>query len=254
MAQELSVHIGGQKRTMCFDFNAYSALEEQHNQHFMELYEAISGSVRLGKLPRASDISKLVWAGLYAVDESVTLRQVRSWIDLNNMNDIVASLFGGAPRDPNSLAPFVPTPDDIVSAAIASVELQPGDTFIDLGAGDGRTIAEALAKQPDLKVIGIENDDGRYAALVERFKGDGRVALHKMLIQDYLKSAESMTAKVFVYLLTTSNEVIRPELERILQSGSRVVSHDFQFPAWPLLSSQVITIEHTPHAIYTYSR
>ena len=37
---------------------------------------------------------------------------------------------------------------------------------------------------------------------------------------------------VTLYLYTTSNEMLRPNLERELKNGARVVSHDFEVRGW----------------------
>jgi hypothetical protein len=42
-----------------------------------------------------------------------------------------------------SLAPFVPTPSIVVDRAMELARLQPTDTFVDIGCGDGRVVVAA---------------------------------------------------------------------------------------------------------------
>src|SRR5581483_2965760 len=51
-------------------------------------------------------------------------------------------------------APFVPTLKKQSSQALDLIDLKPGQTFIDLGCGDGRLIADAASR--GLKAIGYE--------------------------------------------------------------------------------------------------
>ena len=252
-----TVNIGGKDRELAFDFNAYAALEEQHNLHFLDLFNQISEAVRNGKMPRASDISLLVWAALYAMDESVTLRQVRSWITLANMNAILGKLMEpfGMARPANDLAPFLPTPPQVVDVAIRSLDLHPGDTLIDIGAGDGRVIEAALAVQPDIRAIAVEMNPERAALIRSKF-GD-RVRVWEVDANTISADELAQANKVFCYLLTESNERIRPLLESALKPGSRVVSHHFQFQGWPLAVCETIEVDGStmsPHPVYTYIR
>ncbi|MEM2921128.1 MAG: hypothetical protein QXF26_02285, partial [Candidatus Bathyarchaeia archaeon] len=59
---------------------------------------------------------------------------------------------------------------------------------------------------------------------------------------------------VTLYLLTKSNERIRPNLERDLKRGARVVSHDFAIPGWtPTLVEEIRELNDS-HLIYLYTR
>ena len=57
---------------------------------------------------------------------------------------------------------------------------------------------------------------------------------------------------VTVYLMTSSNEQLKPKLERELAPGARVVSHDFQFTGWNAASTIEIDGGPRKHTIYLY--
>ena len=66
-----------------------------------------------------------------------------------------------------SLAPFVPTPNDVVRTMLQLAELKPGETVYDLGCGDGRIVLMA-AQEFGAKAVGVELDDGRYSECTKK--------------------------------------------------------------------------------------
>jgi len=130
-----------------------------------------------------------------------------------------------------SLAPFVPSPPHVVSEMLQLAELKKGETLFDLGCGDGRIILEA-AQKFGANAVGVELDEGRYLTCVKKVEEahlEGTVeVIHGNLLDIDLKNADVVT----LYLLTSSNEKIKPNLERQLRKGARVVSHDFQIKGW----------------------
>jgi hypothetical protein len=57
---------------------------------------------------------------------------------------------------------------------------------------------------------------------------------------------------VTLYLLTTSNSRLKPNLEKYLKPGSRVVSHDFQVVGWTPVKVQKVQSGPITHTIYLY--
>ena len=152
-----------------------------------------------------------------------------------------------------SLAPFVPSPQNVVTAMLRLAELKRGETLFDLGCGDGRIIMEA-AQEFGARAVGVELDEGRYKDCVRRVKEahlEDRVELvHGDLLNVNLKKANVVT----LYLLTSANEKVKPNMERDLKKGARVVSHDFQMTGWT--PTKVIEVKENggSHDIYLYTR
>lgn len=59
----------------------------------------------------------------------------------------------------NRLAPFVPTPHDVVDRMIILAQLKPGDRLVDLGSGDGRLLRAAVCKFGAVRADGFELDE-----------------------------------------------------------------------------------------------
>jgi protein-L-isoaspartate O-methyltransferase len=72
--------------------------------------------------------------------------------------------------------------------------------------------------------------------------------VHANLLKVDLKPADVVT----IYLLTASNELLRPNLERDLRPGARVVSHDFEIRGWKPASIEKIEAEGRARTIYMY--
>lgn len=132
-----------------------------------------------------------------------------------------------------SLAPFVATPDDVVDRMLALAGVTSADVVYDLGSGDGR-IPIAAAKKYGAHGVGIELEP----RLVEQSRANAVAAGVDHLVQfraeNALTSDLSPATVVTLYLLSSSNQLLRPKLQRELRPGSRIVSHAFSMgTGWP---------------------
>jgi hypothetical protein len=55
-----------------------------------------------------------------------------------------------------------------------------------------------------------------------------------------------------MYLMTESNASLRPQLEKSLRSGARVVSHDYKVPGWKANREERAEAYAHGHMIYLY--
>lgn len=156
--------------------------------------------------------------------------------------------------DSEQLAPYFPTPAMIAERMLQMGKLQAGETMFDLGSGDGRIVIMA-AREFQANAIGVELDEDLYRQSADRIQQLGlqdkaRIIHGDILDQDY-SSADMLT----VYLLPSSNEKVRPILEKQLKPGTRIVSHDFDIPEWsPVDQIRVNDDEGRTHILYLYVR
>lgn len=147
---------------------------------------------------------------------------------------IVAGIaFSRAPVRAQNLAPFVPTPDDVVDRMLAFAQVTRSDVVYDLGCGDGR-IPIAAAKKYGASGVGFDIDP----SLIERAKSNAKTAgvdaLVDFRVQNVLTADLSKATVVTLYLLTSSNQRLRPILQQQLKPGARIVSHAFSMGReWP---------------------
>lgn len=149
--------------------------------------------------------------------------------------------------------PFVPTPMEVVREMLRVAGLKPGETVLDLGCGDGRVLVVA-AKEFGARAIGIElrTDLVSKAALNAIKEGvrDKILIIHGNFFELRLPPADV----IFLYLLTSVNERLRPKLEREAKPGTRIVSHDFEVVGWKPNRIVEFRDGSRSHRIYLYVR
>lgn len=153
--------------------------------------------------------------------------------------------------DSRLMAPFVPTPELVVQRMLEIAELKPADIVYDLGSGDGRILFTA-AQMFDVSAVGIEISEPLVTQTRAQAEALGLSEKVTVLKEDLLQADLSKATVVTVYLLSSSNEQLRPKLEKELQSGARVVSHDFQFKGWTPKATEEVTGSGRTHRIYLY--
>jgi SAM-dependent methyltransferase len=129
------------------------------------------------------------------------------------------------------LAPYVPTPQDVVERMLAMAKVGKNDVVVDLGSGDGRLVVTA-AKQFGARGIGIDIDPARIAEGRANAKQAGVESLVEFRQEDALDADVSKATVVTLYLLSSSNVKLRPRLLSQLKPGARIVSHQFGMGDW----------------------
>lgn len=151
----------------------------------------------------------------------------------------------------NSLAPYVVSPQQIVDRMLELADPKPSETVYDLGSGDGRILITAVQRYRS-KAVGIEISEDLVRSTSERIRrlglqNDARV-IHGDLLQVDLSPADIVT----MYLARDVNAMLRPNLEKYLKTGARVVSHEYPVPGWrPKLVDRDLPEGHN-HVIYLY--
>lgn len=142
---------------------------------------------------------------------------------------------GGLPAasSTQSLAPYVATPDDVVDRMLALAQVTPEDVVYDLGCGDGR-IPIAAAKKYGARGAGLDLDAKLIALAKANAQAAGVDALVDFRVENVLTADVSAATVVTLYLLSSSNERLRPMLLQQLKPGARIVSHAFSMGRdWP---------------------
>ncbi|SRR6266849_6978578 len=153
--------------------------------------------------------------------------------------------------NPDVLAPDFPSPQVVIEKMLEAAHLKPGETLYDLGSGEGRIVIMA-ARQFKAKAVGIELSQDLCKAATARVKALGLEDRIKIIHGNLLKVDLSPADVVTIYLLTASNELLKPNLERDLRPGARVVSHDFEIRGWKPSSVQKVEAEGRSRVIYVY--
>jgi SAM-dependent methyltransferase len=130
-----------------------------------------------------------------------------------------------------SLAPYVPTPQDVVDRMLELAGVTSKDVVYDLGCGDGRLVVTAAQKY-GAHGVGVDIDPERIAESQANAKKAGVDALVTFKLQDAMSVDVSPATVVTLYLLSSSNLKLRPMLTKQLKPGARIVSHAFSMGDW----------------------
>jgi len=152
-----------------------------------------------------------------------------------------------------SLAPFVPSPQNIVEKMLEAAQLKPGETIFDLGCGDGRVLITASQKFR-AKAVGVELSPKLAQMARDQIRHNNLAESAKVIEGNLLDVDLSAADVVTLYLLTESNARLRPNLERYLKPGTRVVSHDFEIRGWKPARVEEVQAHRRMHRIYVYVR
>jgi predicted RNA methylase len=155
-----------------------------------------------------------------------------------------------SPRYANKLAPFVTSPVRIVDRMLELAHLKPGETLYDLGCGDGRILI-AAAEKYKVKAVGVEISPKLVAEAKTNIENAGLSDQASVIRGDLLDTDLSNADVVTIYLATSSNQKLKPRLERFLKAGARVISHDYAVPGWRPSHVERSNDRHI-HLIYVY--
>jgi SAM-dependent methyltransferase len=154
--------------------------------------------------------------------------------------------------DAPQLAPYVPTPQDVVDRMLLLAGVTKADFVIDLGCGDGR-IPVTAAKKYGARGLGVDIDPQRIAEANANAKAAGVEHLVTFKLQDAMKTDVSGASVVTTYLLTASNLRLRPLLTAQLKPGSRIVTHSFGMGDWTPEKADTFTdAEGRSRMLYLY--
>jgi SAM-dependent methyltransferase len=150
-----------------------------------------------------------------------------------------------------NLAPYVASPQPIVDRMLDLAGVKQGETVYDLGCGDGRILITAVQRF-NAKGVGVELSEKLVRSTQENVKRmnlqEQIKVIHGNLLDANLERADVVT----IYLETGSNALLRPNLEKTLRPGTRVVSHDFEVRGWKPSKMEKIQAYNRAHTIYVY--
>jgi SAM-dependent methyltransferase len=128
-------------------------------------------------------------------------------------------------------APWIPVSLRTADRMLRMAETQPGQTVIDLGAGDGRLVVLA-ARKYKARAIGVEIDPLRTLAAnaIIRLLGlQGKAQVRWGNLHRFNVSGADVVA---LYLMQGTNQKLKESLEKSLRPGAKVVSYMFSMSGW----------------------
>jgi predicted RNA methylase len=155
------------------------------------------------------------------------------------------------------IAPYVPSPPQVIRQMLILAELKPREVFFDLGAGDGRTVVMA-AKDFGARAVGVELREDLVKKALSTVYENGLQDRVTIVNGDMFNVDLTSADVVFLYLTTSANEKVKPKLEAELKQGVRVVSHDYEIVGWKSFKVENFcenqTLGYPSHTIYLYKK
>jgi tRNA A58 N-methylase Trm61 len=152
----------------------------------------------------------------------------------------------------NNLAPYVRSPEHAVDKMLDMANLKPGETLYDLGCGDGNILITA-AQRYNIQAVGVEISGHLARVAAEKVKKAGLQQRVKIVHGNFMQTDLSNANVVTLYLATTANQSLRPNLERYLRPNTRVVSYDYPVPGWKAINTaETQSRSGATHTIYLY--
>jgi len=165
------------------------------------------------------------------VDSTTVITQVAPGVLRADRRLVEESPGDGRTRGPGQLAPFDPTPQEVVERMLALAAVKKGDVIYDLGSGDGRILVTA-AKKYGVHGVGFEIDAGLVKLARENARKQGVEKLVEIRQQDFLTADLSPASVVTLYLSQDGNLAVRQQLMHHLKPGARVISYTFDMAEW----------------------
>lgn len=132
---------------------------------------------------------------------------------------------------PDILAPFVPTPDDVVDRMLTLAGVSADDLVYDLGCGDGRILI-AAAQKYGARGLGVDIEPYRVAESATNAKNAGVDHLLEFRWQDAQTVDLKPATVIMLYLVSWSTARFQSIIRSSARPGTRIVSHNYAMPDW----------------------
>ncbi len=131
-----------------------------------------------------------------------------------------------APSSPRYiLAPYVPTPPEVVERMLDLAGVTSADVVYDLGCGDGRIVIAAARR--GARAVGVDIEPHWVAEATKNAAAAGVSDRARFEVQDALALDVSPATVVMLYLVEWSTRMLDEKLAAELRPGARIVSHSF---------------------------
>jgi len=127
--------------------------------------------------------------------------------------------------------PFLESPESVVEAMLELAQVRETDVVYDLGSGDGRVVIAAAASR-EARGVGVEIEEELVELSINNAREAGVEDLVTFVQGDFFETDFSEATVLLLYLQPKVNKKLRPILAEQLTSGTRVVSHRYEFRDW----------------------
>ena len=152
----------------------------------------------------------------------------------------------------DSVAPYVPTPMNVVKAMLEIAHAGPGDTVIVLCCGDGRILTTSVEEYGVDRAVGYELNVHLVDTAMKNIYDKGLEKRIEVVNGNFMEADLSPATIVTLYLTTTGNAKLRPKFKAELKEGTRIISHDFPIVDWVADTEDHEAVKLGTHKIFPY--
>ena len=153
---------------------------------------------------------------------------------------------------PDSVAPYVPSPIPIIREMLDLAKAGPGDILYDLGCGDGRILFTAVEEYNVDEAVGYDLNPLMIKALKQKIREKSLGDRVRVAKGNFFNIDLTPATIVTLYLTTSGNVKLKPKFEKELHEGARVVSHDFPIQGWFTAKPDGDFYSFGSHKVYLY--
>ena len=156
-----------------------------------------------------------------------------------------------APPASSSLAPYVPTPQDVVDRMLSLANVTGADVVYDLGCGDGRIVI-AAAKEFGARGVGVDLDPQRIREAQANAVRAGVADRVTFRVEDVFDTDLQSATVVTLFLSPELNARLRPKLTSQPKPGTRIVSHRYGIGDWVPEKTRTVTVSETRNHVFLW--
>lgn len=127
--------------------------------------------------------------------------------------------------------PYYHSIEDIIHKKLELLNLKDGEVLVDLGCGDARNLIEACSFAK-INCIGYEILPEAIHDAKENIASSGLEDRIEIRTEDFFEADISTINVLIIYLTRYALGELSLKLENELPKGARIVTHQFDIPAW----------------------
>lgn len=145
--------------------------------------------------------------------------------------------------------PYELTPKEVILEKLRLLDLKDGEVLMDLGCGDAQSLLEAR-KIADVTCIGYEILPIALKAATENIEKENATDKIQLIAEDLFTADLSTVNALILYLTRNLLGQLSLKLENELPKGARIITHDFDIPAWK--AEKVIHFQSKEAFLFTF--
>ena len=128
--------------------------------------------------------------------------------------------------------PFVPTSMETARRMLEIARVGSEDVVYDLGCGDGRILIIAVEEFGAKGAVGYEVVKETYNIALRNISRRGLLGKITLIEGDLFDADLSGATVITLYLDESTNQRLKPKLEREAKDGTRIVSYAYKIRGW----------------------